>query len=166
MSQVDVYASPNIPMAQTPPHSNGSFAPVLIVLAIIFVLVVVSVVVGRICNKRYHKGDKEKSHGKVKSHGKGKKSKQKDNFRIQAGHHGVGGGDQGDIEFGFDKRFASAKVAATNGMVDNHNPHFNFKAPPPSHKMPQFHHGGGGGEPRGPHAVRFADDHIEFRTGH
>ncbi|KAL3501184.1 hypothetical protein ACH5RR_035633 [Cinchona calisaya] len=141
MSQtLDVYPSPNIP-TQTSSHSKGSFAPVLIVLAVIFVLVIISLVLGRICNRRYHNSKvAERSHGRG-SHKKAKKAKQNDMLH----HQSAGEGDIDiDIEFGFDKRFASSKVAAN---VDH------FKGPS---KMPPH------GEHKGP--VRFADDdHIEFR---
>lgn len=131
----DVYPSPNIP-TQSSSHSNGSFGPVLIVLGVILVLLLISIVLGRICNRRYHSSKGERSRGHS-SHKKAKTAKPNGKF-----HHQAGGGD---IEFGFDKRFASAKVAA-NGD--------HFAVPK---IMPH------GREPKGP--VRFADDHIEFTAG-
>ncbi|KAL3511300.1 hypothetical protein ACH5RR_030701 [Cinchona calisaya] len=143
MSQqpIEVFPSPpNIPtQSYNSSHSNESFGPVLIVLAVIVVLLLISIVLGRICNKRYRNSKAEQSHG----HGSHKKAK---SAKKNGGKFHHEGGDIGDIEFGFDKRFASSKVGANGGD--------HFKVPK---IVPQVR------EPKG--AVRFADDHIEFGAG-
>lgn len=70
-------------------HSNGSFGPVSIILAVILVISLLSCVIGRICNKRRH-GDHH--HPPKQNH---------------------------DIEFGIDKRIPNSKVAASNGDHSN-----------------------------------------------
>ncbi|CAI9761754.1 unnamed protein product [Fraxinus pennsylvanica] len=94
-------------------NSNGSFGPVFIVLAVVLVVSAIACVFGRLCNRKDHRRSKEHHSGKVEHHrGKAKpvrghdlgpkewESRQKPSFKDV------------DIEFGFDKRTPTAKVAA------------------------------------------------------
>nr|XP_009628743.1 uncharacterized protein LOC104119047 [Nicotiana tomentosiformis] len=115
-------------------HSNGSFVSVFVVLAIVLVISLIACVVGRLCSKKSHGPKVKKSNGHPQ---KQKEGKQKHNEFHQRG--------QGDIEFGFDKRIASSKVAAAHGD--------HYKGSKPFKNI-----AGKGG-------VRFADDHIDFKPG-
>ncbi|KAK2977752.1 hypothetical protein RJ640_016141 [Escallonia rubra] len=105
MSQpVEVY--PNTVTRQQPSHnSNGSFGTVFIVLAVIIVISAIACFLGRLCNRRFNQSKANKQKQAV--HPKEREAKQK---------HGFPPGDGGDIEFGFDKRMPSAKVA-WNGEI-------------------------------------------------
>lgn len=138
MSQpVEVY--PNSVPQKSSSHSNGSFGSVFIVLAVIVVISAIACFLGRLCNRRYnnHQAKAAKQSNEIRPkerEGQGKqKQKQKQNFQSR----------EGDIEFGFDRRIPTAKVAA-NG---------DFKgARPPQN-----------GEGRG--EMRFADHDGEIRPG-
>ncbi|KAK1420002.1 hypothetical protein QVD17_29497 [Tagetes erecta] len=81
------------------PQKDGSFGSVFIVLAVIVVISAVACFLGRLCNKRHNKAKPSKQSRPAK----GKDMKPSRNaFQTK----------DGDIEFGFDKRFTSAKVAA------------------------------------------------------
>lgn len=83
--------------------SNGSYGTVFIVLAVIVIVSTVACFLGRLCNKRQDvaRPYKDQSHP----------PKEKDAKRNA---NGFPKKDR-DIEFGYDKRLASAKVVATNG---------------------------------------------------
>ncbi|KAK3017102.1 hypothetical protein RJ639_006952 [Escallonia herrerae] len=100
MSQpVEVY--PNTVTRQQPSHnSNGSFGTVFIVLAVIIVISAIACFLGRLCNRRFNQSKANKQKQAV--HLKEREVKQR---------HAFPPGDGGDIEFGFDKRMPSAKVA-------------------------------------------------------
>ncbi|KAL7587826.1 hypothetical protein Lser_V15G41175 [Lactuca serriola] len=91
--------------ASPPVHrqsDGGSFGAVFIVLAVIVVVSAVACFLGRLCNKRHNKS-KPPKHGHAARGPKEKEMKPNRNaFQTK----------DGDIEFGFDKRFSSAKVAA------------------------------------------------------
>ncbi|KAK9063451.1 hypothetical protein SSX86_017321 [Deinandra increscens subsp. villosa] len=91
------------PVSETSPPSHrqqdGSFGTVFIVLAVIVVVSAIACVLGRVCNKRYNKFKPSKH---------GRHTKRKD---MKPGRNAFQTKD-GDMEFGFDKRFSSAKVAA------------------------------------------------------
>lgn len=117
MSQpIDVYPSYN-PVIKSQPdssHSDGSYGPVFIVLAVIFVIGVAACVLGRLCSRRRHHDDGPRRHppksdAAVHSHGLGPKEwegKEKPRIALR---------ERADIEFGVDKRFPSAKVASHGG---------------------------------------------------
>lgn len=133
----------NMPMTQSSSShnsSNGSFVSVFVVLAIVFVISVIACVVGRLCSKKSNGANKVKksSHGQPQ---KQKEGKHNNNNKHNEFHNKRGGGD---IEFGFDKKIASSKVAAAHG--DNH-----YKGSKP-------HKNTNGG-------VRFSDNHIDFKLG-
>lgn len=106
MSQpVDVYPTPfPNPVTQRPAashHSNESFGTVFIVLAVIVIISAIACILGRVCNKRHNRPKDEHNQAPFRS----KKEKEaKQNHASQP--------RDGDIEFGFDKRFSSAKVSA------------------------------------------------------
>ncbi|GJU28649.1 hypothetical protein Tco_1167270 [Tanacetum coccineum] len=91
------------PVSETNPptqhKSDGSFGSVFIVLAVIVVISAVACFLGRMCNKKHNKS-------KPSKHAKPPKEKDlkhnRNAFQTK----------DGDIEFGFDKKFSSAKVAA------------------------------------------------------
>ncbi|KAL2547005.1 hypothetical protein Fot_16238 [Forsythia ovata] len=115
MSQ-PIEAYPNTVARQSSSNPNGSFGPVFVVLAIIFVLSAVACVLGRLCSRRHHRVVKEhhrvaKEHQQAKAkqshHPLGPKeweSRQKPSFNMR----------DGDIEFGFDKKIPTPKMG-TNG---------------------------------------------------
>ncbi|XP_006356440.1 uncharacterized protein [Solanum tuberosum] len=131
----------NMPMTQSSSShnsSNGSFVSVFVVLAIVFVISVIACVVGRLCSKKSNGPKVKKSHGQQQKQKEGKHNKHNEFHNKREG---------GDIEFGFDKKIASSKVAAAHG--DNH-----YKGPKPYKNAS----GGKGG-------VRFSDNHIDFKLG-
>nr|XP_043611517.1 uncharacterized protein LOC122583151 [Erigeron canadensis] len=80
-------------------QSDGSFGAVFIVLAVIVVVSAIACFLGRMCSKRQNKS-KPSKHSRTP---KEKDMKHNRNaFQTK----------DGDIEFGFDKRFSSAKVAS------------------------------------------------------
>ncbi|KAL8241630.1 hypothetical protein R6Q59_011932 [Mikania micrantha] len=91
------------PVSETNPPSHhqpdGSFGSVFIVLAVIVVISAVACFLGRLCNKR---------HNKMKPSKQTRPAKEKD----MKPSRNVFQTKDGDIEFGFDKKFSSAKVAA------------------------------------------------------
>ncbi|KAI3696507.1 hypothetical protein L1987_79525 [Smallanthus sonchifolius] len=91
------------PLSETNPPShhqpNSSFGSVFIVLAVIVVISAVACFIGRLCNKR---------HNKLKPSKHSRTAKEKD---MKPSRNTFQTKD-GDIEFGFDKRFSSAKMAA------------------------------------------------------
>lgn len=93
------------PVSETIPtsnhSSNGSYGAVFIVLAVIIILSAFACFLGRLFNKRQ---DVEKPKPKPSKHNLPTKEKHAMQMR---------NAKDGDIEFGYDKRFASAKVAAT-----------------------------------------------------
>lgn len=94
------------PVSETNPptqhKSDGSFGSVFIVLAVIVVISAVACILGRMCNKKHNKS-KPSKHAKHAKPPKEKDLKHNRNaFQTK----------DGDIEFGFDKKFSSAKVAA------------------------------------------------------
>ncbi|KAD2803927.1 hypothetical protein E3N88_37304 [Mikania micrantha] len=90
-------------------QSDGSFGAVFIVLGVIVVVSVIACFLGRLFKKRYNKS-KPSKHGR---HTKERYMEPKRNaFQTK----------DGDMEFGFDKRFSSAKVAAnepSRGRLDS-----------------------------------------------
>ncbi|KAI3452722.1 hypothetical protein Pfo_009386 [Paulownia fortunei] len=136
MSQpVEVYPNP-VTRQQNSSHSNGSFGPVFIVLAVIVVLSAVA------CTHHRPKATKQ-------SHGLGPKeweSRQKPSFDMR----------DGDIEFGFDKRTPSAKVA-NNGGGKGKPPHHNGGHRPEGHR-PEVHRPEGHRPEVHRPEVRFADN--------
>ncbi|KAJ8547640.1 hypothetical protein K7X08_011226 [Anisodus acutangulus] len=128
----------NIPMTQSSSshHSNGSFVSVFVVLAIVFVVSAIACVVGRLCSKKSHDPKVKKSQGQPQKQKEGKKNKHNEFHNKREG---------GDIEFGFDKRIASSKVAAAHG---NH-----YKGSKP------FKNSGGKG------GAGFSGNHIDFKLG-
>ncbi|KAK1376560.1 Transmembrane protein [Heracleum sosnowskyi] len=122
-----VYPTPNTP---TPPaaahHSNGSFGTVFVVLAVIVLISAIACCLGRLCSKR-------RDHAKGKQSQATLHSKEKDAKKNN--------GSYGDLEFGFDKRLSSSKVAA----------HEDFRGPGPK----PFPKGGGA---RGAGDIEFGFD--------
>ncbi|CAI9779353.1 unnamed protein product [Fraxinus pennsylvanica] len=113
MSQPVDRVYPDTYTKQPSSNSNGSFGPVFIVLAGVLVISAIACVFGQLCNRKHHRGNKEHHRGKEEHHrGKAKpargqdlgpkewESRQKPSFKDE------------DIEFGFDKRIPTAKVAA------------------------------------------------------
>ncbi|KAI3733500.1 hypothetical protein L6452_12943 [Arctium lappa] len=107
MSQQEAQQTPLIyPVSETNPpshhQSDGSFGAVFIVLAVIVVISAIACFLGRLCSKRHSKFKPSKQ-GHASRPPKEKDMKHNRNaFQTK----------DGDIEFGFDKRFSSAKVAA------------------------------------------------------
>ncbi|KAI3817543.1 hypothetical protein L1987_11338 [Smallanthus sonchifolius] len=133
------------PVSETNPPSHrpsdGSFGEVFIVLAVIVVVSAVACFLGRLCNKRYNKS-KPSKRGR---HTKGKDTKP---------NHNVFHTKDGDIEFGFDKRFSSAKVAANGepNIGPNMGRHDSFGEP---NMGPHLGRPNSFGEPNmGPHMGR------------
>ncbi|KAI3744619.1 hypothetical protein L1987_57705 [Smallanthus sonchifolius] len=85
--------------------SNGSYGAVFIVLAVIITISAFACFLGRLCNK-----GQNVSRPSTQSQLPRKEKDAKSNT------NGIQTKD-GDIEFGYDKRFASAKVATTNEPV-------------------------------------------------
>ncbi|KAK1425867.1 hypothetical protein QVD17_21229 [Tagetes erecta] len=81
--------------------SNGSYGPVFIVLAIMITVSAFACFLGRLCNK----GEKV-TRPSVQPLPKKEKDAKNNTNVVQT--------KDGDIEFGYDKRFASAKVASTD----------------------------------------------------
>ncbi|KAI3816797.1 hypothetical protein L1987_16502 [Smallanthus sonchifolius] len=110
------------PVSETNPPSHrqpdGSFGSVFIVLAVIVVISAVACFLGRLCNKR---------HNKLKPSKHTRPAKEKD---MKPSRNAFQTKD-GDIEFGFDKRFSSAKVAANGepNMGPNMGPSNSFRDP-------------------------------------
>ncbi|KAM3358688.1 hypothetical protein P3S68_021621 [Capsicum galapagoense] len=129
----------NIPLTQSssPNSSNGSFVSVFVVLAIVFVVSVIACVVGRLCSKKSNGPKAKKGQGQPQKQKEGKHNKHNEFHTKREG---------GDIEFGFDKKIASSKVAAPHG--DHH-----YKGAKPYKSS-----GGKGG-------VKFTDNHIDFKLG-
>ncbi|KAK9060247.1 hypothetical protein SSX86_020951 [Deinandra increscens subsp. villosa] len=106
------------PVSETNPPSrhqaDGSFGAVFVVLAVIVVISAVACFLGRLCNKRRNKA-------KPSKHSRPAKEKDmkptRNTFQTK----------DGDIEFGFDKRFSSSKVAA-NGEPNMGRPN-SFREP-------------------------------------
>ncbi|XP_014523604.1 uncharacterized protein LOC106779906 [Vigna radiata var. radiata] len=134
---VQVYPTNQPPSSH---HSNGSFGAVFIVLAIILVISVVACVLGRLCNKRYN------SHSSSNSSQRPPKQ-----HRPQI--HDLRPRDEGDIEFGVDKRMPPP-IIRTKVQGQGHDGH--------------GHHGHHGhGASTGPH--RHVNDNMkefEMRAGH
>lgn len=123
MSQpIDVYPSYN-PVIKSQPdsaHSDGSYGPVFIVLAVIFVIGVAACVLGRLCSRRRHRDNGRPHHHQVhhqppksnaaeQSHGLGPKeweAREKPLIALR---------ERADIEFGLDKRIPSGRVASHGG---------------------------------------------------
>ncbi|GFP88037.1 hypothetical protein PHJA_000947400 [Phtheirospermum japonicum] len=113
-----VYQNPVMTRQPNSSHSNGSFGPVFIVLAVIIVVSAVACVLGRLCSKRHHRA-KEGSHKPPKaskqSQGLGPKeweSRQKPSYNMR----------DGDIEFGFEKK---SSKGAKNGGGNSKPMHYN-----------------------------------------
>lgn len=92
------------PISETNPPTHrqsdgGSFGAVFIVLAVIVVVSAIACFLGRMCNKRHNKSKPSKHNRRPKE-----KDMKPNRNAFQT--------KDGDIEFGFDKRFSSAKVAA------------------------------------------------------
>lgn len=148
-------------------HSNnGSFGPVFIVLGVIVALTIIATVLGRICSRRRHRGSniskadqQQHAHGggKKKAGGSGGRGKSVKPHDIDDRNHNNNKkfqrGSEGDIEFGFDKKIATSKVADLRG---DHHP----RVPYNNNNKPWQQNG----ETKG--HVRFANDHIDFRAGH
>ncbi|KVH97816.1 uncharacterized protein LOC112523497 [Cynara cardunculus var. scolymus] len=95
------------PVSDTVPtsnnSSNGSYGAVFIVLAVIVVVSAIGCFLGRLCNK----GQDVARPYKDQSHPPKEKDVKRNTNVFQT--------KDGDIESGYDKRLASAKVAATSG---------------------------------------------------
>ncbi|KAL2510396.1 hypothetical protein Fot_34043 [Forsythia ovata] len=114
MSQPVDQEYPSTFTKQPSSNSNGSFGPVFFVLGAVLVISAIACVFGRLCNRKHHRGNKEhhrskEEHHRAKAkpggHALGPKeweSRQKPSFNLK----------DGDIEFGFDKRIPTAKVAS------------------------------------------------------
>ncbi|MFS8029263.1 hypothetical protein Hanom_Chr16g01520321 [Helianthus anomalus] len=93
------------PVTNTLPPTNdsssGSYGAVFIVLAVIITISTFACFLGRLCNKRENA---------ARPSSQSLPKKEKDAKRDTNGIHTK----DGDIEFGYDKRFASSKVANTN----------------------------------------------------
>ncbi|KZV24430.1 hypothetical protein F511_24225 [Dorcoceras hygrometricum] len=94
---VEFYPAP-ITTQPSSSHSNGSFGPVFVVLAVIIVVSAVACVLGRLCGRRRHppKHAGHSTKAQKPNHVLGPKEwepKQKPGFSVR---------DGGDIEFGFD----------------------------------------------------------------
>ncbi|KAK9108082.1 hypothetical protein Syun_024093 [Stephania yunnanensis] len=89
-------------------HSNGSFTPVFVVLAVIVVLLGSSCCIGQVCARRVAKPKSSKN----KQHEKQPKSKkQHEQPKAKKNKHNFDDGED-DIEFGFNnKRVPSAKAS-------------------------------------------------------
>ncbi|CAA0833707.1 Unknown protein [Striga hermonthica] len=116
-----VYQNPVMTRQPESSHSNGSFGPVFVVLAVIVVISAVACVLGRFCSKRHNRA-KEGAHkhskpSKQSQAGLGPKeweSRKKPSFNMR----------DGDIEFGFEKKIHSGKGAKNGGK--SHKPtHYN-----------------------------------------
>ncbi|KAK9050940.1 hypothetical protein SSX86_027565 [Deinandra increscens subsp. villosa] len=103
MSQVmpTVYPVTNT-LPPTSGSSNGSYGSVFIVLAAIIIVSALACFLGRLCNKRQNASRPPSTQSRPKS--------EKDTKRNTNVIHTK----DGDIEFGYDKRFASAKAATAN----------------------------------------------------
>ncbi|KAL7149115.1 hypothetical protein ABFS83_05G017700 [Erythranthe nasuta] len=127
MSQpIEVYPNPVTKQPTNSPHTSGSFGPVFIVLAVIFVISAVACVLGRLCSRRRHRAKEAAHHhhhhqkAAKQSHGGGGlgpkewESRQNPNLNMR---------DHGDVELGFDKKFKfpSAAKLGGNGRPPHHN---------------------------------------------
>ncbi|KAL4574058.1 hypothetical protein LXL04_020880 [Taraxacum kok-saghyz] len=143
-----------------PPHrqtDGGSFGGVFIVLAVIVVVSAVACFLGRFCNKRHNKS-KPPKHGHSARGPKEKDMKHNTRNAFQT--------KDGDIEFGFDKRFSSAKVAA-NGDPMMGRPNNSFKEPsmgrPDSFREPSMGRSDPSmGRPNSFRKGEFRDDQMRF----
>ncbi|KAI3516233.1 hypothetical protein L2E82_09104 [Cichorium intybus] len=153
------------PVSETspPPHrqsDGGSFGAVFIVLAVIVVVSAVACFLGRMCNKRHNKS-KPPKHGHAARGPKEKDMKPNRNaFQTK----------DGDIEFGFDKRFSSAKVAANGDPAMMGRPN-SFKEPSmgrpdsfrePSMGRPDSFREPSMGRPNSFRKGEFRDDQMRF----
>lgn len=106
------------PVSETSPpshsQSDGSFRAVFVVLGVIVAVSAVACVLGRMCSKRYNK---------PKPYKHGRHTKERD---MNPNRNAFQTKDE-DIEFGYDKRFSSAKVAA-NGEPNMGGPN-SFREP-------------------------------------
>ncbi|KAK1415734.1 hypothetical protein QVD17_31519 [Tagetes erecta] len=106
------------PVSETSPpshsQSDGSFRAVFIVLGVIVAVSAIACFLGRMCSKRYNKS---------KPYKRGRRTKERD---MNPNRNAFETKD-GDIEFGYDKRFSSAKVAA-NGEPNMAEPNL-FREP-------------------------------------
>ncbi|OIV93899.1 hypothetical protein TanjilG_05602 [Lupinus angustifolius] len=89
-------------------HSKGSFGTVFIVLAIILVISIIACFLSRLCSRRFNK-----NHNHNHNHNSDRPVKQQRPPQI----HNFHPRDQGDIEFGIDKRFPS--TSRSNGHGGN-----------------------------------------------
>ncbi|ESW25733.1 hypothetical protein PHAVU_003G060900 [Phaseolus vulgaris] len=124
---VQVYPTNQPPSSH---HSKGSFGAVFIVLGIILVISVVACFLGRLCNKRYN------------SHSSSQRPPKQQRPQI----HDLRPRDEGDIEFGVDKRM-----------------------PPPIIRTKGQGHGHGHGHGAGTAPQRHVNDNMkefEMRPGH
>lgn len=89
-------------------HSNGSFGTVFIVLAIILVISTVACFLGRLCNRRYNNNkNHHHSHHQSQRPGSNNSNKQQQIHNFQPR-------EEGDIEFGVDKRAPPPTTAWPN----------------------------------------------------
>ncbi|PIN25111.1 hypothetical protein CDL12_02149 [Handroanthus impetiginosus] len=145
MSQQPLYNTYPNPVIRQPssPHSNGSFGPVFIVLAIIVVVSGVACVLGRLCSRRSHHSKEVHHHPKADKESR-LGPKEWESTRKQ----GLNMRD-GDIEFGFDhKRMPSGYKVGNNGGGNGKSPHGHNG----NGKSPHGHNGGQRPE------VRFAEN--------
>jgi len=132
---VQVYPTNQPPSSH---HSNGSFGTVFIVLAIILVISVVACFLGRLCNKRYNRHS----------------SSQRPPKQHRPQIHDLRPREEGDIEFGVDKRMPPP-IIRLKGQGHDHG----------HHGQDHGHHGHGAGT--GPQ--RHVNDNMrefEMRPGH
>ncbi|TKY58645.1 hypothetical protein E2542_SST15713 [Spatholobus suberectus] len=134
---VQVYPTNQPPSSH---HSNGSFGAVFIVLAIILVISVVACFLGRLCNKRYN--NHSNSQRPSKQH------------RPQSQIHNFHRRDEGDIEFGVDKRMPPPIIRPKgHGHGHGHGHHGHG------------HHGHGAGTGPQLHVIGNMKD-FEMKPGH
>ncbi|KAK9117158.1 hypothetical protein Sjap_016105 [Stephania japonica] len=95
---------------QATSHSNDSFTPVFVVLAVIVVLLGSSCCIGQVCARRVAKPkSSKKQHDQ--QHPKSKKQHEQPQSKAKKNKHNFDDGED-DIEFGFkNKRVPSAKAA-------------------------------------------------------
>ncbi|GLT36560.1 hypothetical protein SLA2020_109300 [Shorea laevis] len=99
---VVVYPNPVMGRQAPPsPHSNGSFGPVFIVLAVIIAISAISCFLGRLCNRRF---SKQKPH-KQNHHVQNQRGQIHNGFRTK----------ERDTEFGFDPRMQTPAKPGGNG---------------------------------------------------
>ncbi|GKV22882.1 hypothetical protein SLEP1_g32699 [Rubroshorea leprosula] len=115
-TQQPVVVYPNPVMGQQPrpsSHSNGSFGPVFIVLAVIIAISAISCFLGRLCNRRFskQKPHKQSHHGQNHADRTIMGSVTKKEI---LNHNGFRSKER-DIEFGFDARMPPAAKPGGNG---------------------------------------------------